>query len=175
MATSHIVIRVWCVMLGVALLSISGCYTQLRTTGVAAEPGAEPSEWPVDLSISIAPAEFAMGDTVEVEIILFNPSSEPIEMLFPSSCNVDFQIRDSFGRVVAPSRMCSQVVSTLYFDPFETRRFAQSWEGTDGYFDAVEEMKPGTYLMTAGFVEGTRFIEVTDPIPVVIKARGRVF
>jgi len=175
MATSNGFFRVLYVTLIAALLSISGCYTQLRTTGGPAVSRAEPSPWPVDLSISVAPGEFMMGDTVEVEIGLFNPSSEPVEMLFPSSCNVDFQLTDSFGRVVAPSRKCGQVRSTIYLDPFESRLFKQRWDGTDRYFDAMEDLRSGSYLITAGFVEGTRFIEVTDPIVVVIKAKGRSY
>jgi hypothetical protein len=84
----------------------------------------------------------------------------------------DFEVTAEDGRVVGPLRPCEGAGETLRLEPGELRMIVRDWQGRDRYFNAMEPLLPGTYKVTAGFVDENRHvIPMADPVTVVISAR----
>jgi hypothetical protein len=76
------------------------------------------------------------------------------------------------GRVVGPVRACEGGGESLQLEAGELRMIVRDWQGRDRYFNAVEALLPGTYQVTAGFVDENRHVSpMADPVTVVITKR----
>ena len=157
----------------VAGLALSGCGPRVRHAPepppppgvVAAPPG-------IKFSVKIKPTRFALGEHVFLEATLFNDNTRNFEQTFATSCTWDYEVTAEDGRVVGPIHPCDSMAETLRLEPGELRMIMRDWQGRDRYFDAMEALLPGTYKVTAGFVdENRRVVPMADPVTVVITKR----
>jgi len=156
-----------------AALALAGCGPRARHAPepppppgvVAAPPG-------IKFSVKITPTRFTLGEHVVLEASLFNDSTDDIEQRFPRSCTWDYEVTAEDGRVVGPIRACEGEEETLRLEPGELRMIMRDWQGRDRYFSTTEPVLPGTYKVTAGFIdESGRVIPMADPVRVVILQR----
>ena len=87
--------------------------------------------------------------------------------------DVDFQVWDSEGRVIAPFRACNAFGSSISLDGYETRVIRRQWTPRDDYYSTTDRILPGRYWITAGFVWGVRYQAVTDAVMIEIVSPGK--
>jgi hypothetical protein len=167
---------------GIALLALAwisfavqGCYTRVRVPAhpvearrVAPDVRPVPREPSLEMSLSIEPVKFRIGDPVTLKIYVHNPHGRRIEIRFPSGCNVSYQVWDSKGKVVGPFRVCNAFGSTVGLNPDETRVTERAWPRNGRYFTSSGELVPGRYWIRGGFVWGTSFEGKTDAVMIEV-------
>jgi hypothetical protein len=143
-----------------------------RAPGPAPPPGIEAAPGGLKFAVTVKPARFKPGDRVVLEATLFNDSRERFERKFPTSCTWDYEIAAMDGHVLGPVRTCKSGPDTLRLEPGELRMILRNWSGRERYFAAREPLKPGTYQVTAGFIdEHRRVVPMADPVTIEILAR----
>ena len=112
-------------------------------------PGVSEAPKGLKFSVKIIPTRFHLGEHVKLEATMFNDSEKKFEQGFSTGCQWDFQIaRDT--RVLGPTRMCARDGSGSH------------------YFELEEPLTPGTYLVSAGLVEGGRVVPMSDPVTIEV-------
>jgi hypothetical protein len=154
-------------------LAVQGCYTRVRLPVRVHRAEVEhlPPEPEFELSISIEPVKFRIGDPVTLRIYVHNPHRRRIEKTFPSGCNVSYQVWGPNGNVVGPYRVCNAFGSSIGLDPDETRVVERTWPYKGKYFTSSGELVPGKYWIQAGFVWGMKFEGETDAVLVEVLPR----
>ena len=152
----------------VALMLIMSCAK--KTPDISPAPGVYPAPEDTKFSVKVTPARFSMGEPVSLEASLFNGGKESFHKEFPSGCQWDFEVADEMGRVMTPARMCSMALSELSLEPGELRMIVREWKGSDDYFNISERLAPGRYLVSAGFIENSRVVPMSEPVWIEVLA-----
>jgi len=163
------------VLMVAAIAALAGCVRGKRGAGEPTQPGESVVAAPEGLKflITITPPRFAVGERVSLEASLFNQGQKSFERKCPTSCVWDYEVTTLDGQRVGPARECLPEKTELRLEPGELRMIMRNWSGRDHYFGAAERLAPGTYRVTAGFVDGDgRVVPMMDPVEVqIVKAR----
>lgn len=157
----------------IGALALAACAPRgHRAPGPSPPPGIETAPGGLKFSVTVKPARFKPGDRVALEATLFNDSKDAFEKKFPTSCTWDYEIAAMDGHVLGPARTCRAEPDTLRLEPGELRMIMRNWSGRERYFNAREPLTPGTYQVTAGFIdEHQRVVPMADPVTIEILAR----
>lgn len=179
MLRKHVLKGVALVALVWASVTVQSCYTRVRVPAhprVRAHPvEARPLRHRVglDLFLSVEPVKFRIGDPVDLMITVYNPHPRHVEFLFPSGCNVDYEVRNSWGKVVGPFRACNAFGSSIDLDAHETLVFERHWPNDGRYFTSADKLVPGRYWITAGYVWGLSYEAATDAVMIEVMPPAR--
>lgn len=162
-------------LLAAAIAALDGCAARgKRGPGEVAPSGETVVAAPEGLKflITITPARFAVGERVALEASLFNEGEKKFQRDCPTSCVWDYEVTTLDGQRVGPVRECLPEKTELRLEPGELRMIMRNWSGRDHYFGA-ESLAPGTYRVTAGFVDANgRVVPMMEPVEVeVVKSR----
>jgi hypothetical protein len=153
-------------------VAVAGCAPRARHAEPPPPPGVAPAPAGLKFSVKIKPARFAVGERVVLEATLFNDSTGSFKQDFPTTCTWDYEVTAADGRVVGPERTCEPRGEELRLEKGELRVIMREWKGRDRYFNAREPLAPGTYRVTAGFIdESHRVVPMADAVTVEILAR----
>jgi hypothetical protein len=169
---------------GIALLTLAsisfavqGCYTRVRVPVTVHQVEVErpPHETDLEVSLSIEPVKFRIGDPVAFRICVHNPHRHRVEVQFPSGCNVSYQVWDAKGHIVGPYRACNWFGSSISLDPDETFVYERTWPQNGRYFTSSGDLAPGRYWVRGGFVWGLEFVGETDAVMIEVMPRRSPF
>ncbi len=82
--------------------------------------------------------------TVEFELTVRNPGSDPVDVTFRSGLKADFAVLEDDDEIWRSSegRMFTQALQSETFDSGETKTFAEGWaDPTPGYYTVVATLK----------------------------------
>jgi hypothetical protein len=159
------------IMLVLALV-LAGCAPRARHAEPPPPPGVAPAPPGLKFSVKVKPTRFTLGERVVLEATLFNDSTGSFEQEFPTACTWDYEITAEDGRVLGPERTCEPPGEELRLEKGELRMIMREWSGRDRYFNAYQPLAPGTYRVTAGFIdENHRVVSMADPVTIEILAR----
>jgi len=91
--------------------------------------------------VSVTPANFHPGETVEIEVGVRNPTPQPIIVAIYSPC-FSYAVNDASGPVFAPSPQCVALAIPREIPPGEGITAQFSWDGT---IPAGTPLPPGDY------------------------------
>jgi hypothetical protein len=150
------------------VLALSACAPRGRRE-LPPPGGVTPAPEGIKFTLKVKPPRFRPGQRVVLEATLFNESEKSFERKFPTSCVWDYELATAGGRIVGPARTCAEPGETLHLEPGELRMIMREWGGRDRYFDAVEPLQPGTYRLSAGFIDEThRVVSMADPVTIEV-------
>ena len=157
------------VVVALILFVAAGCYTREAKGPELVEAFVDASAGSLRLSLIVFPKKFVIGEVVVLEIYVTNPNTYPIEVDFPSSCQVEFEVTDASGAVVAPDRTCDEHSSQFRLGAEDYRLIRMEWSVGENYFNAFTQLTPGKYNVTAGFVggDGTLY-DTVNPIRIEV-------
>jgi predicted small lipoprotein YifL len=162
-------------VLAAAVTALAGCGVRGKRGPGEVAPGGSVVPAPAKLKflITITPSRFAIGERVSLEASLFNEGEKAYEQSCPTSCVWDYEVTTLDGQRVGPARECLSEKTELRLEPGELRMIMRNWSGRDHFFGAAERLVPGTYLVTAGFVDGDgRVVPMMEAVEVqVVKGR----
>jgi hypothetical protein len=156
-----------------ALAVVAGCVGRGQRAGEPAPSGEAAAPEGIKFLITITPTRFVLGERVTLEASLFNEGGKAFERDCPTSCVWDYEVTTPDGRRVGPARECLPEPTELRLEAGELRMIMRNWSGRDLYFGAAERLEPGTYRVTAGFVdEAGRVVPMMEPVDVdIVKGR----
>ncbi|MFN3285085.1 MAG: BsuPI-related putative proteinase inhibitor [bacterium] len=114
-----------------------GVVTSLVLTVAAAAlagPTARVERQGVELVLSVDKDAYALGEPVQMELVVRNPGPGAVTFQFGDSQRYDFVVQDDRGAVVwywSRDKMFAQVLGTLTLLPGEERRFRERWDQRD--------------------------------------------
>ena len=118
--------------------------------------------------VRVSPAEIRVGETMQIEVKIHNPTSQRIQLHFSSGCTVTFSVRDENGTGVAPFYPCTLNVPTFVMAPNETWTAQFEWDGTLGG-PSTPALPPGEYTVLGGFDPGVQR-NASEPVAIRILA-----
>ena len=163
--------RVCALAIVIAVVGCGGYGPRRGQPEMPLPPGVEPAPKGIKFSVKVTPTRFKVGERVVLEATLFNDSEKRFKKTFETGCAWDYQVAGADMRLVGPVRVCDALGTSIELEPGELRMIRREWSGNDRYFDANEKVTPGSYKITAGFVEGTRVIPMADPVTVEVLPR----
>ncbi len=105
-----------------------------------AGPTARVERQGVELVLSVDKEAYALGEPVQMELVVRNPGPGAATFQFSDSQRYDFVVQDDRGAVVwywSRDKMFAQVLGTLTLIPGEERRFRERWDQRDNEGRAV--------------------------------------
>ena len=128
--------------------------------------------------VRVSPAEIRVGETMQIEVTVHNPTAQTIRVHFSSGCMVMFAVRDAGGETVAPIPICTANAPTLEMTPGQTITRPFRWDGTVSGASSPG-LPPGEYTVVGGFDPGVRrnasapaAIKILAPILAPSRAHG---
>ena len=117
----------------------------------------------IELRTEVAPAAFAVGDTVMIRAIMRNPTSTVIEPGRACGPPVLFEFRNGSGAVVHPIALdgifTCPGLDYHVLEPFETDTVVVRWR---------VELTPGPWSVRSGFRAGSKLDRLSPPVGVVV-------
>jgi len=101
---------------------------------------------PLQLKVSVEPTSLERGETMEIQFVVTNTSSEHVSKGFSSGCIYGYSLRNGDGDIVAPPPpICTANAPIIQYQPGQvvTRDFHWEWDDPD--------LQPGVYELVVGF------------------------
>lgn len=153
-------------IIAVAMAGCVGGHRPRNEPDMPLPPGVSEAPKGLKFSVKITPTRFRLGEHVKLEATMFNDSEKKFEKDFPDACTWYFQVaRDT--RVLGPTQMCAQTLTTLTLEPGELRMIAREFGG-GAYFELNEKLTPGLYQVSAGLIEHGRVLPMSDPVAIEV-------
>ncbi len=134
--------------------------------GALAGPSARVERQGVELVLSVDKAQYAPGETVQMELLVRNRGPAATTFQFSDSQRYEFLVLREDGQLVwrwSHDKVFAQVLGTLTLVPGEERRFRERWDQRD---EQGRTVPPGRY-----WVEGL-FPPPRPALPVPAGLRG---
>jgi len=86
----------------------------------------------VDVTVSTEKRAFAIGEPINITVVLTNVDESSITLNFPSSCKAHFTVGDMSGRILyRPSLVCLGMTTSLTLEAGQSAKFAFAWTQLD--------------------------------------------
>ena len=160
-------------LLLVVIAVLSGCAPRGERGAGEEIPGVVPAPEGLKFSVRVAPQRFTPGDRVLMEATLFNDSPDEYKKKFHTRCIWDYELTTLDGTPLRAARECVPQDTTLVMAPGELGMIVREWRGRQRYFNTVEYLVPGRYLVVAGFLDADhRVIPMSAPVEIEVMPLG---
>ncbi len=100
--------------------------------------------------------DYASGESIPMKLTLFNPGNQPVEVFFPSGCQLVWYVYDVDGNLIRGNFtiVCAAVVGGFSMMPGDTVEYPFTWDQKDNQGNQVPL---GVYIVVAFTYSSVRY------------------